>query len=116
MWVVFNAVADGKYLNWDLETGRLVELDKQPAGRYTGPINDLAVATGIELTAFWIDPARGQLLKIMGQSPELGDRVDQGGVVGYVILALGVFGIFLAAVAHDCAVQRSWQNPQANDQ
>lgn len=92
----FNAVADGKYLNWDLETGRLVELDKQPAGRYTGPINDLAVATGTELTAFWIDPARGQLLKIMGQSPELGDRVDQGGVVGYVILALGVFGIFLA--------------------
>ncbi|UZK03051.1 MotA/TolQ/ExbB proton channel family protein [Venatoribacter cucullus] len=92
----FNAVADGKYLNWDLETGRLVELDKQPAGRYTGPINDLAAATGTELTAFWIDPARGQLLKIMGQSPELGDRVDQGGVVGYVILALGVFGIFLA--------------------
>ena len=92
----FNAVADGKYLNWDLETGRLVELDKQPAGRYTGPINDLAATTGTELTAFWIDPARGQLLKIMGQSPELGDRVDQGGVVGYVILALGVFGIFLA--------------------
>ena len=92
----FNAVADGKYLNWDLETGRLVELDKQPAGRYTGPITDLTAATGTELTAFWIDPARGQLLKIMGQSPELGDRVDQGGVVGYVILALGVFGIFLA--------------------
>lgn len=92
----FNAVADGHYLNFDLETGRLVELDKQPGSRYTAPIQDLADATGTELTAFWIDPARGQLLKIMGQSPELGDRIDQGGVVGYVILALGLFGILLA--------------------
>lgn len=92
----FNAVADGRYLNFDLETGRLVELDKQPGSRYTGPVKDLAKATGTELTAFWIDPARGQLLKIMGQSPELSDRIDQGGVVGYVILALGLFGILLA--------------------
>lgn len=92
----FNAVADGKYLNWDLEARRLVELDKQPGGRYTGPISDLEEASGTELTAFWIDPARGQLLKIMGQSPELGDRIDQGGVVGYVILVLGFIGIALA--------------------
>ncbi len=92
----FNAVADGKFLNWDLEASRLVELDKQPGGRYTGPISDLENASGSELTGFWVDPCRGQLLKIMGQSPELGDRVDQGGVVGYIILALGAIGVLLA--------------------
>ena len=74
----FNAVADGKYLNWDLEASRLVELDKQPGGRYTGPVSELESASGTQLTGFWVDPSRGQLLKIMGQSPELGDRVDQG--------------------------------------
>lgn len=92
----FNAVANGQYLNWDLESNRLIQLDKQPASRYTAPITALSEASGSELTPFWIDPARGQLLKIMGQSPELADRVDQGGVVGYVILALGAFGILLA--------------------
>ncbi len=92
----FNAVSGGKYLNWDLETGRLVELDKQPSSRYTDPAAELEAATGTAMTGFWIDPSRGQLLKIMGQSPELGDRVDQGGVVGYIIIALGAIGIALA--------------------
>ncbi|UXD86886.1 MotA/TolQ/ExbB proton channel family protein [Thalassolituus hydrocarboniclasticus] len=92
----FNVVSADKYLNWDLEAGRLVELDKQPGSRYTDPAAELASANGTELTGFWIDPSRGQLLKIMGQSPELGDRVDQGGVVGYIIIVLGAIGIALA--------------------
>ncbi|MCA6064654.1 MotA/TolQ/ExbB proton channel family protein [Thalassolituus marinus] len=92
----FNAVAAGNYLNWDLEAGRLVELDKQPGGRYNGPAAELESASGTELTGFWVDPSRGQLLKIMGQSPELGDRVDQGGVVGYIIMVLGAIGVLLA--------------------
>ena len=92
----FNAVSDGKYLNWDIESARLIEMDKQPGARYTDGITALESAGGSELTGFWIDPSRGQLLKIMGQSPELGDRVDQGGVVGYIILALGAVGILLA--------------------
>ncbi|ASP39287.1 energy transducer TonB [Bacterioplanes sanyensis] len=92
----FNVVSEGKYLDWDLQTGRLVELDKQPGGRYNGPAAELESASGVALTGFWIDPSRGQLLKIMGQSPELGDRVDQGGVVGYIIIALAVVGILLA--------------------
>ena len=92
----FNVVSAGNYLNWDLEAHRLVELDKQPGGRYNGPAADLEKASGNELTGFWIDPSRGQLLKIMGQSPELGDRVDQGGVVGYIIIVLGSIGILLA--------------------
>lgn len=92
----FNAVADGRYLNWDMEAGRLVELDKQPSGRYTSPAAKLERASGDTLSMFWIDPARGQLLRIMGQSPELLDRVDQGGIVGYIILVLAAIGILLA--------------------
>jgi biopolymer transport protein ExbB len=94
----FNVVSDGKYLNWDLESARLVELDKQPGSRYTAPIVDLEKSSGTELTGFWIDPSRGQLLKILGQSPELMDRIDQGGVVGYVIMVLGAIGILIAVI------------------
>lgn len=92
----FNVVAAGNYLNWDLQSARLVELDKQPGSRYTTPATELEGASGNQLTGFWIDPSRGQLLKIMGQSPELADRVDQGGVVGYIILVLAVIGVLLA--------------------
>lgn len=92
----FNVISAGNYINWDLESARLVELDKQPGSRYNGPAGELENASGAALNGFWIDPSRGQLLKIMGQSPELGDRVDQGGVVGYIILALAVVGILLA--------------------
>jgi len=92
----FNAVSGGNYVNWDLEAGRLVELDKQPGSRYNTPAAELESASGTTLTGFWIDPSRGQLLKIMGQSPELEDRVNQGGTVGYIIIALGAIGILLA--------------------
>lgn len=91
----FNAINTGNYLNWDLETKRLVQLDKQPGGRYNNPAADL-YNSELDLNGFWIDPSRGQLLQIMGQSPELNDRIDQGGVVGYIILALGAIGILIA--------------------
>ncbi|HCM04425.1 MAG TPA: energy transducer TonB [Oceanospirillales bacterium] len=96
----FNAVADGNYLTFDLESQKLVELAAQPGNRYNGPAADLESAEMTEgktnFTGFWIDPSRGQLLKIMGQSAGLGERIDQGGVVGYIILSLAVIGVLLA--------------------
>lgn len=91
----FNAINDGNYLNWDLETKRLVQLDKQPSGRYVSPVSEL-FASQDEVNPFWIDPSRGQLLQIMGQTPNLNDRIDQGGIVGYIILALGAVGVLIA--------------------
>ena len=92
----FNVVADGNYLVWDLESKKLVQLDQQPGSRYNGPAADLQNATGSDINPFWIDPSRGQLLKIMGQTAGLSERVQQGGVVGYIILALAIVGILLA--------------------
>ena len=96
----FNAIAEGKYLTFDFDTKKLVELASQPGSRYNGPAAELETAQPTnaagEVWGFWIDPSRGQLLKIMGQSAGLGERVDQGGVVGYIILALAVIGVLLA--------------------
>ncbi|NRA24475.1 MAG: MotA/TolQ/ExbB proton channel family protein [Oleispira sp.] len=96
----FNAISDGNYLTYDLEAQKLVELASQPGSRYNDPAADLeASQPSLDQTnfnGFWIDPSRGQLLKIMGQSAGLGERIDQGGVVGYIILALAVSGVLLA--------------------
>ncbi|NRA40688.1 MAG: MotA/TolQ/ExbB proton channel family protein [Pseudomonadales bacterium] len=91
----FNAISDGQYLVYDFEAKKLVELASQPGSRYNGPAADLESAVD-GLTGFWIDPSRGQLLKIKGQSATLMERIDQGGIVGYIILALATFGIALA--------------------
>jgi biopolymer transport protein ExbB len=94
----FNVVSNGNYLVWDMEAKKLVELDSQPGGRYNNPASDLEQASGNELSAFWMDPSRGQLLKIMGQSAGLTERIHQGGVVGYIILVLAIIGVILAIV------------------
>ena len=91
----FNVVSDGKYLEYVPETGRLVELQRQPQTRYTNRIDDLTNATS-GLHAIGIDPTRGQLLSLLVQSPSLMERIAQGKTVGYVIIALGFVGLIMA--------------------
>ncbi len=91
----FNVVSDGKYLEFISETGRLVELQRQPASRYTGRIDDLVNGTSTQLP-IGVDPTRGQLLGLLVQSPSLMERIAQGKTVGYVIIALGIIGILIA--------------------
>lgn len=96
----FNAISEGNYLTFDLETQKLVELPSQPGSRYNSLAealeNSQISSDGSSFNGFWIDPSRGQLLKIMGQSAGLAERIDQGGIVGYIILALAVIGVLLA--------------------
>jgi biopolymer transport protein ExbB len=92
---LFNVVSDGNYLEYVPETGRLVELQRQPAGRYTGRAEDLQDASA-GMNAFAIDPTRGQLLALLVQSPDLMERIAQGKQVGYVIIALGIVGLAIA--------------------
>ncbi len=92
---LFNVVSDGKYLEYVPETGRLVELQRQPQGRYTSRAADLADASSSP-NAFAIDPTRGQLLALLVQSPSLMERIAQGKIVGYVIIALGIVGLAIA--------------------
>lgn len=92
---VFNAIANGKYLEYVEETGRLVELQRQPQKRYTSRIEDLESATS-GLHPVGLDPTRGQLLGLLVQSPSLGERIAQGKEVGYVIIAIGTIGVAIA--------------------
>ena len=91
----FNVVSDGKYLEFIPETQRLVELQRQPPSRYTARIGDLVDATAGQFP-IGIDPTRGQLLGLLVQSPNLQERIAQGGTVGYVIIALGIIGVLIA--------------------
>jgi biopolymer transport protein ExbB len=91
----FNVISDGRYLEYNGQTGKLLELTSQPAGRYLSTARDLEASKG-EIVGIALDPSRGQILSLLIQTPGLGERVQQGGLVGYVIISLGVFGLGLA--------------------
>jgi biopolymer transport protein ExbB len=92
---MFNAISGDKYLEFITETGRLVELQRQPQSRYTSRAADLAEATS-GLHSFAVDPTRGQLLGLLVQSPSLTERIAQGQEVGYTIIVLGIIGLLIA--------------------
>ena len=92
---LFNVVSDGNYLEYVPETGRLVELQRQPQSRYTSRAEDLQDSTD-GMNAFGVDPTRGQLLALLVQSPSLMERIQQGQIVGYTIITLGLIGLLVA--------------------
>ncbi|WP_285261284.1 MotA/TolQ/ExbB proton channel family protein [Halopseudomonas bauzanensis] len=91
----FVALAEGEYLTYQAEAGTLQVADKQPDGR--GLIDDF-LAPRTELADLMVDPTRGTVIGQMQLTPSFMDRVHQGGLVGYVIIALGVLGVILALV------------------
>lgn len=93
---VFNVVSDGKFLQWEGDQGLLVELPRQPAGRFQSMAQNLQDASGDEVVDMAIDGTRGAILAQVVRSPTLMERIRQGAEVGYVIIALGIFGVLFA--------------------
>ncbi len=92
---VFNLLADGKYFRLIPETGNVVELPRQPRGRYLEKVeNFLRQSEGMYPVA--VDPSRGQLLTLLMRTPNLFERIEQGGVIGYVILLIGSIALLVA--------------------
>jgi len=92
----YNLVSGGNYLSYNAETGKIVELQRQPESKYTSAAAELENASGA--ADFGIDPtgpAGGPLLTALIDKPNLKEQADQGGKVGYVIMGVGAFGLLL---------------------
>jgi len=95
---IFNIVYEDGYLKFNPQSGSLSELTRQPEqGRYTNSTEDIVNATSGTVT-FGIDGTRGSILALLVESPTVGDRLQQGGIVGYCIMGLGVVGLLIAFV------------------
>ncbi len=93
----FNVMADGKYLRYLPETGKLSELSRQPADKYLALAQNLANQEKGPVKAA-VDPTRGVILSMLIQTPNTFERIHQGGVIGYIILGLGGIGLVFAIV------------------
>ena len=95
---VFNLVADGKYLKFDTDTGKVSELLRQPQERFVKTAESLS-ATGSGMVTFGLDPTRGQLLGLLVEEPSWVERAtEQGGTIGWIIIFLGGFAIIIALI------------------
>lgn len=91
----YNLVSEGQYVVFDIDNNVIKELPAQPESRFVSSAAELqAAASGF--TAFGLDPTRGQLLELQIQIPTIEERINQGGTVGYIIIALGIVALLMS--------------------
>lgn len=94
----FVAFSGGKYLTYKPSQGQLEFLARQPASAVLGAAKSVENAKGDGFTRGVIDPSLGTLLGLIVETPNLTERIQQGGSIGYLTLALGalafVWGVF----------------------
>ncbi len=90
---LFTAFADERLLTLDGVSGHLTILDRQPG--HKGLLSDFAETTQ-GYAPVLVDPTRGELLRLYTLKPSLLERLNQGGLLGYAILLIGVIGAALA--------------------
>ena len=93
---LFNIVAADKYLEY--KDGSLSELPRQPEqSRFVNSTADLLDAEpGDGFVRFGLDPTLGGVLSTLLGRPNLIERIQQGGLVGHLIIALGFIGLLIA--------------------
>lgn len=90
----FSAYTDGEFLRYVPETQELLLLSRQPATRFRAEATAF-VAQGSGVAPITIDPTRGNLLGMLAYTPDLQERIEQGGSIAIIILFLGAFGLLL---------------------
>lgn len=114
----FVAFNDSGFLNYDVQTQMFIELGKQPSE--AGLIAPF-LGSDSDFSEMVIDPTRGTLLSLGSQSPSILDRINQGGLIGYIILFLAscgfMYAIFLLIQRLNMQSKMKVQlsNPQAID-
>lgn len=90
----FGAITpQGEYLQYLPDNQRLRVLPRQPSNTIQAQAADFYAGKQNSLT---IDPSRGNLLELLGRKPTIDERIQQGGVIGYIIITLGIIGLLIA--------------------
>jgi len=91
----FVAVSEGEFLEYTTGGNAFSTPPKQPPSEFADIAEDFE-ETDSGYTQMVVDPTRGVLLSLFSQRPNLGERIEQGESVGYIIILVGVIGTILA--------------------
>lgn len=92
---VFTAVSKGKFLHYLPESKKFVSLPRQPGNHSEQTAREFEQTTR-GVAPMVLDPTRGTILDLIAQKPTFLERIQQGGIIGYVIIALGIVGFLIA--------------------
>lgn len=92
---LFTALDGADYLRYNGANQRFEHLPRPPA-RVEPTTVDAFNTPGPGYAPLVIDPTRGTLMGMLMQTPAPLERLHQGGVVGYAILAVGALGLLIA--------------------
>jgi biopolymer transport protein ExbB len=87
----FTIMSNGKFLSYLPSLQSLAVLTRQPPRQFQSAAQDLQDATSGHVRSV-VDPGRGVLIALYGERPDIGERIEQGEEVGYVIIAVGLIG------------------------
>jgi biopolymer transport protein ExbB len=93
----FTAESDGQYLGYLASQKTLAQLNGDLLGQFRvvgRALQNASPQSGYARAV--VDPASGGLMGLYVERPNLVQRVREGEVVGYVIIAVGVIGVLLA--------------------
>ena len=90
----FSVISEGRYLMWEPAQEKLRQLSRQPPARYLDTVAPFERTTS-GFAPLAVDPSRGQLLSVLGDTPNFQERIAQGGYVGMVIIGLGIFALLI---------------------
>ena len=93
----FNVVSDGQYLSYSPSRGAYSELPSQPAGRFTSQTSDILSGDAFPVK-FAVDPTGpqgGSLLASLISMPSTWGKMQEGGAVGYILMAIGLAATLL---------------------
>ncbi len=94
----YGAVANNEYLGYLTGEGTLATISRQPAEKALMTLaSDLQNST--QDTGYiraMVDPARGALLSLYVERPDVIERIQNGEVVGWVIVFVGCIGVLVA--------------------
>ncbi len=91
---VFNLLSDAGYVVYNAGLGEMQELVRQPDSEFSGTVPTF-IGSGNAVESLAVDPSRGSLLRLLTQKKTNTERYHQGGIVGYVITGLLMFGLLI---------------------
>ncbi len=94
---LFGAIVGSQYLKYQPESGHFIALPRQPSSA----IQEIASKfsrSNESYAELSVDPTRGVLLGMLMETPSWLERVRQGGVIGYIILAFGGTGLLIVLI------------------
>ena len=90
----FTAIEGNAFLDYLSADNAFLRYERQPTARYRDAAGDFwRTSTGIGPGVY--DPSRGSILARVVQSRQLTERIEQAGIIGYVIIGIAALGLVL---------------------